>query len=521
MFRHFLSAACALLLLCSCGKDNSLLSLVPAKADVVITLNGEAALHSAGASIDNGVIKLPSTIEDEIPARQLRDIEPLLELGCIDPQEIVYFSCLQESEPLSGGAFIFTLSDRKKFIDLIEEGGYEHDSTSGDYTVYYSGSEWRRSYLVIFKEMAVVYSGFYTDDFDSFDPIRTTTKWMDKARENSFASTKVAERMAGKDFAMSFYIRSEYLDAEELTATSLDLRSLRSSHAVVTASFEGNDAIEATGCIISRDGEQIDIAGLSPVTVKPTKINKEALAYLQPNEVMVLASSLKDVDWSTYLDNVGAMLPRDQRAMVSLIEPYISQIDGTITLGFGPTQGLMSFFAVDRRQSLWPDYFTVSVVIELKKDKAQSMIDQIEGALTAIGVYVNSDEGDISVNLGDFSLYAGARSNFIIFSTRPISNGSNSNPAFTELKWNEYCSACGLVLTPDDKLMTDLKLDDYKFSAVMYNTDTRELKMRATLTGGTAQGLLERFFEVGFAAAHNGEQWYNRHEDEIKALSRW
>lgn len=136
----------ALVMTTSCsdnGKMKALLEQIPENTEVVCVGNVKTILESAGGSIEDSKIKLPSYVLDALPRQKANDIDKandFLKKSGIDLDACAIFGNYKDSRPI----ILFALSDKSQFIAAIEKDGYKETNFDGDAKLYkkkvYEGS---------------------------------------------------------------------------------------------------------------------------------------------------------------------------------------------------------------------------------------------------------------------------------------------------------------------------------------------------------------------------------------------
>ena len=100
-------------------------------------------------------------------------------------------------------------------------------------------------------------------------------------------------------------------------------------------------------------------------------VDSEALKYLTSDESLVMAFSLKGVDWNRVMELAGAGLSRSERASLVMIQPYLNAIDGTVAVGAGFADGMTSVSKIingNGSESLSGLSFTA--LVQLKEERS-------------------------------------------------------------------------------------------------------------------------------------------------------
>ncbi len=193
-------------------------------------------------------------------------------------------------------------------------------------------------------------------------------------------------------------------------------------------------------------------------------ISSDALALLGQDENVILACSLKGMDWNELSKQMSGItgMSRQERAMMEAVYSYLKSIDGTVAIGFGPTNGMGS--VNNMIAGINPmNQFSTTIVVEAKEGSAEGLVNGIKGMLTAIGAPITETSSGFSVSLDksgitDGTIYMSVLDNTIVIANHPIKSG-NGNAVVQKAELSDYAGAFCIGLYKDNQFMKDLKLD--------------------------------------------------------------
>lgn len=498
--RAAMAVALVALVLSGCSNSASkLLDKVPSGTDLVAVVDAEAILKSAGGSVEDSKIVLPKYVKDIVSDRDLDRIEPALKAGCVDLSALVFAGNYEESSPF----MIFNLKDGDAFRKLLRDADFEKDRSQGDFTSF-TTSDYHPTIAVTGNKIAVVYFG--VRNADEFNSLKHTRKLFEKAKESSFRGSKWGKHLGGHTAAMVMRIPQEAFDSYEFRNVPVP-QALRKASVLAYADLKA-DELTAHMELLDRDGKSIDLTSFAPKSAKfkPSDINKKALQFFHSNEVFVGAASCKDVQWEAVFESLAReMTSTGERTALAAIEPYVSNIDGTVAFAFGPVNGLTSLRNMRSVYYSNNPFGTISftAVAELKDDKAKSTVRQLKSLAEGFNMPVSETSKGFSVSQRGISFYVEAHGDFLVVSSQEISSKGNKNPTVDALDWGDYFAGMGVGLDEKSDIMRDLELRGYNISAETYCDSPYGIDFRLKCTGGNERGLIERIAKAAIAVADN------------------
>lgn len=500
LLTHFRTALVIVLMtLVLSGCSNSapkLLDKVPAKTDMVAVIDAESILESAGGSIKDSKIVFPQYFSNILSDSDMEKLEPVLKAGCVDLSSLVFAGNYDEISPF----MIFGLKDAEAFRKLLRDADFEKVCSQDDFVCYVT-SDYRPTIAVVSNQIAVVYFKVY--NVDEFNALKHTRNMFDSAKESSFRDTKFGKHLGGHTGAMVARIPSDAVDYYE--SCNIPVPQVVRNASVLAFTDLKSDELAIHMELLDHDGKTIDLMSFAPkgVKFKPSTVNKKALKFFHENEVFIGAVSCKDVQWDEVFEGLASQLTStSDRTALAAIEPYVSNINGTVAIGWGPVNGLASLNNMRRSYYYNINPFSAStftIVVELKDGKAKSTVRQLQSLAEGFNVLVSETSNGFSLSHSDISAYVEAYNNFLVISTKKINTGSNYNLTADFLDWGDYFCGIGMVLDEKSDIMRDLELRGYRVSVETYCDSPHGIDFRFKCTGGSENGLIERVVKAAIA----------------------
>ena len=511
-----------MILMSSCtgdGKMAQLLKHVPSTADFVFVGDVHNVLESAGGSTEQSKIKLPSVIMeimDSGSANNLDEFNDFLKDSGIDIDACGVFFSYRNDGP-EHPVLVFSLTDRKKFIDAIENEGYSdfddengvafykkktyESSTSSEYDDY--------SYFAVGDDF-----GYWIQDVwvgSDFKPQKVLSGFVDDLKDGTFADTPLGG-YAGKGNAMG--LAAKMPEGREFKA----LENLPIGAFCMYADLDG-DALTFTTKCLDRDGKDIKEDMLGKFCDIKAKVNSDALSFLGKDEAMVWAVSIKDFKWDKLIEYVEQQggISRSERAMASAVTSYLEKIDGTIAVGLGVTDGLNSFYKLAMEKDVFTE-LSATIVVETKEGKGKTVLSDIMGLMEQQNVpFSETTDGFEISDIPDVTLYAKRFDDVLVFSNHPIKKDAGNDVA-KQVKFTDHMGAFAIVLNHKDKLLQDLAIsNDIKVTAFSDEGGV-EGKMTLEITGGKGKGgVLAKLMQIIKDVYDNREslmQGFNSQRDD-------
>ena len=483
----------ALVMTTSCsdnGKMKALLEQIPENTEVVCVGNVKTILESAGGSIEDSKIKLPSYVLDALPRQKANDIDKandFLKKSGIDMDACAIFGNYKDSRPI----ILFALSDKSQFIASIEKDGYKETNFDGDAKLYkkkvYEGSSSEYDdygYLLIKDDYAYWIERVW--DGSDFKPASHLANVVEDAAKHNFADTNFGDYILdGNAGGIAFALPQELRRELRNNGVPSDLADLYSGYVCMRGELEKDKATVKVQ-LFDEKGEKFNCDKFKDYLDLSANVSKDALALLGKDEFMVFAMSAKNVNWDKYTDLIAQSsgLSRGDRAQLSAVTAYLEKIDGTVAMGFGINNGLKSIGSIAYQTDDMMSAFSTTMVIETKEDKATR---------NAAGFTIELQ--NITGKPGAF--YVKNVGNFIVIANHPIKE-SNDNPLVASSNLDEYLSVFCAGLSPDNQLMRDLNLKNNIKLLIGCKPNTSEAVMTLEVDGDTDAGIISKVAKMIF-----------------------
>lgn len=498
-----------MMLMASCSdnaKVKNLLEQIPANSDAVVVGNIKTIVESAGGTVKDNKIKLPTNIADGLPNDAmdgLDDVNELLKVAGIDPEACALVGDYECNSPI----IVFALDDKDKFIKAVEDKGFKEKNVEGS-AVFYTKKVYESDYSEGYDDYGyIAVNGSYAYwiervwEGSDFKPVRYLQKMIEEADENSFAETNCADfitsgNVGGVAITWPRKMRQEFRengvqsDVLSLLEGSICLRGdLSANKCTVEVKLFDEDGNEVAG---DRFKQFMDIS---------STISEDALAFLGKDEFMIYAASLKGYDWDKYFDSfVGAAnLSRSDKAQLDTFIGYLEQIDGTAALGFGITDGIESVVNMASESDVMSQ-FSATLVVETKDGKAGKLVNELKDFMEKVaGMPLNENAFGFSVDLDGSesgnTVYVKHVGNFVVIANHPIKE-NNNNPVVKKAGLSDYLGALYIGLYKGNKLMEDLGLKDDMSLAFYCKPNSLDMSLSLEIDGDSGTGILAKVAKV-------------------------
>lgn len=513
--------AMALATSCSNDKMSKLLDRVPLNSETVLVVDIATFTQSAGGDIKGGQINLPSSIENELPgkvAKELEDFNEDLKEAGIDPEAVCFVSNRKFLE--YHNLFIFKIDDKKKLESFLDDRRYREGLDDDDLTIYvckeetgWSGSY--KSYMAVKDSYAYYMPDVYSYDDMSFNAERSIEKFIEAAAEEPMGSSAAAKYVAkGNAAGIIFHVTKNL--REDMPS---ELKKYVEGFYCVKLDLGDND-LTMTGKLFNEEGKEKKWEDFGNFMDMNATIDKEALTYLGNNENVVAAVSMKDVKWNKYLDKMDEMLrlSRSERAAMDVAGGYLQKLDGTLAVGVGIKGGIEAL--ADLNMGYKPmEAMSFTLVAQTKDNKAKGVINELKTMLDSYNIPYESKGSGFSLKLEEgFNLFVEAKGNYVIIANHKISQGVNE--AVKAINMSDYFAAGAVVFTKDNRLMSDLGIENNMKATYTVDSKLCELTIKAEIEGGKAKGFVAKMLNIVIEVASKKkaiERKYEKRLDEIRA----
>lgn len=489
-----------ILLATGCGSNNlaELLEHVPADADFVITGDIKTILESAGGKAEGSEVKMPDyigTMQSDRDAREMeKDLQWLKNSGIDVTSGAVVFLKYQDRAPF----IVFTITDKDKLKKALEVEGFNENDKVDDVDIYVKkdegeyGSYTRNSYVAIDGGYGYWIPDVWSDDDKGMKMIK---QYLLSLSNNTMASTDIADYVSeGNVAGMIAKLPSELRREMAKAGVPEEMANLYSGYVCINSKLDGDEA-EARLKLFDENGKAKTTEDWNKMMDIKAKIDPEALAYMSPEESLIYAVSMKNINWDKYMDQFDSSgrLSRQDKSFLTIVKSYLEKFDGTVAIGVGLKNGKASIEAIDRGEKVL-DHLPVTIVAQTKEGKAASLIKDIKSLLgNQNELFYTSTSNGLRLTLPKEAgtLWLEAKNNMLILSTLPVKKGSN--PVAEHVNFQDYIFAAALHLGKDNALMRDFDIKNDLTATLAFDAEEGELVLKVKMTGEGETGLIERF----------------------------
>lgn len=418
-----ISLFAAILALAACGnKSNDILSTIPADAEIIVRVDAEKFLESAGCTIDDGQWTPGAGVErmrDALTSGMRDDIDNLLAaMPAVDAQNI-YFHTYKSRACVTVG-----VKHPGIMADALEKE-FGKPETKDGFQSYGHGILLRDDMLWI------------TNDSHAL------AESLDAAKKSSASSDKIFDKAFGSRSDDALTVVCNYatlLRANPYVAYSGVIGMMSDKYIAYGMKFKGNSAI-IDGGVYSADGEVFKAGGLV------ASVDDTFTKLLPANTLLAFAFGRPDEEITNQIiDQMGARVKSE-------VKPFVDALDGTFALAVAPPADFSNLLNL----SEW----TFTMAVQYKKDKADEIIAFAE-SFKDQGANVSelSDQVLISVPggigyLNPANFYLGYFNGMLVASTRRISADNDND---FKRYFNGYYSAAFLDMPADGDIVKGLHL---------------------------------------------------------------
>lgn len=462
----------ALVLLLSCtdnDKKDGVLERIPATADMVVVGNVNEIVASAGGTVEKSAIRLPRGVMEHLGgsnAFELKKINRFLKNSHVSMDACALFVPDGEKRSVA----VLSLTDRDFFSDAIKKLSYKKIKADSDMDIFVrkvsvaaDGKQSSYNYIALKGSYAYVIENVESDG--KFSPVKFLQKVYEDAGKKSFARTGFGKYIS-RDCAIGMAVVNSAEVRNSLGKAGMPsaaMAMMGESVVCMRGKFLANKCIVDMQ-VFDSEGNELSADRVAPFMDNSATINLRALSFLDERESLVYAFSLKDVEWDRMADLIaeGSGLSRADRAQLNVVMSYLSQIDGTVAIGFGLNGGIGSALSLYMGNEPLSQ-FSATIVAETKEGKAQRLLEDIKGLLEGMSVPFEEQDGQLSVNTAFMGiqgmLYAKCEGNVLVVANHPVS-GNNENIFISEPEIGKSRLALYGKLLKDNKLSSDLNIKD-------------------------------------------------------------
>ncbi|MCI6144891.1 MAG: DUF4836 family protein [Alloprevotella sp.] len=502
-----------ILLATGCGSNNlaELLEHVPADADFVITGDIKTILESAGGKAEGSEVKMPDyigTMQSDRDAREMeKDLQWLKNSGIDVTSGAVVFLKYQDRAPF----IVFAITDKDKLKKALEVEGFNENDKVDDVDIYVKkdegeyGSYTRNSYVAIDGGYGYWIPDVWSDDDKGMKMIK---QYLLSLSNNTMASTDIADYVSeGNVAGMIAKLPSELRREMAKAGVPEEMANLYSGYVCINSKLDGDEA-EARLKLFDENGKAKTTEDWNKMMDIKAKIDPEALAYMSPEENLIYAVSMKNINWDKYMDQFDSSgrLSRQDKSVLTVVKSYLEKFDGTVAIGVGLKNGKASIEAIDKGEEVL-NHLPVTIVAQTKEGKAASLIKDVKSLLGSQNeIFYTSTANGLRVNLPKNigTLWFEAKDNMLILSSNPIKKGSN--PVAEHVNFQDYIFAAALHLGKDNPLMRDFDVKSDLTATIAFDAEAGEAVLKLKMTGDGEAGLIERFLRSVIGMGKKYEQ---------------
>ncbi len=512
LFYHLGLCLSVIILTTACGSNRlaELLEHVPADADFVMTGDIKTILESAGGKVEGSEVKMPSYVGEMQSDREARNMEETLRWiknsGIDVTSSALVGLKYQDRYPV----VVFAIADKDKLKKALEVEDFTEKDAVDDVDIYVKKDEGyssytRQSYVAIDGGYGYWIDKVYSDDNEG---MKIMKQYLLSLSNRPMADTDMADYVSdGKAAGMIAKLPSELRREMAKAGVPEEMANLYSGYVCLNIKIDGDEA-EARLKLFDENGKAKTTEDWGKMMDMKAKIDPEALAYMSPEECLVYAVSMKNVNWDKYMDQFAsaANLSRQDKSVLTVMKSYLEKFDGTVAIGVGLKNGKTSIEAIDKGEEVL-NHLPVTIVAQTKEGKAASLIKDVKSLLGSQNeIFYTSTANGLRVNLPKNigTLWFEAKDNMLILSSNPIKKGSN--PVAEHVNFQDYIFAAALHLGKDNPLMRDFDVKSDLTATIAFDAEAGEAVLKLKMTGDGEAGLIERFLRSVIGMGKKYEQ---------------
>lgn len=482
---------------CSKSKVESLMEQIPADVDMVAVCDVKSLVESLDGTVNGSSIQVPDDVFSVLydsEKNRLNEFLSDLNGSGIDVGVCALFSNLNDKYGLY---IVVSVDDPDSFANTLKDEDYVKKDEKNGYAFYVKKSDCYTSFVVIKDSYAYLLPEVHAGGDDVLKQERHIVKVLGKAEKKPFSTTNMSKYIAesnagGMSLRLSDEVR-EFLEREGLPSDIAD-----KSTAYACCRFDLNDNIaRLTMKMFDKDGEVMKIDDFNDCLDMNATLNPEAMKYLHNDEFLLAGFTLKDVDWDKIGESLGDVLPADDMAVWIVVKSYLEKIDGTVACGVGIKDGKSSFFDIGSKPND-NELLAATLVVEIKKGKAQSIVNDMKVLLEKEGIPFNETAGGLKIpEIGDFAmitLNVEAKDNYLIISNFPVKQYDNAILKNLDLK--DFNAIAVLDLQKGNLILDFLGIDDRVKVVLSSNVNTMEVTLDLEFGEHGKKGLLSKVLKT-------------------------
>lgn len=389
------------LLSTSCGGvSQGLLDSVPASAAMVASIDADVILTQAGCQLTGDTViltpELSRILSDKATGALSAPVEVLSDLrGAVDMSHVILFALEgKENNPLLAAQ----ISDLDLFGTRM--AGMADEAAGTDLLDMYAVGDW---------SVAVAGDRMWCAAMSPSQLAETVTPLLSIKTSDSVASmTGIADFLTGGD-AFDFAVRPSAVNP-------LSGDSSSSRWSCVSGKIE-DSVIGLDFRMMESDGRLMNMAeGMQ-------EVDADFLRYVPQSYVFAAAAGFSpDYRWKEVLGSASLILGPARSSYLSVLDPVLSKIDGTVAFAAGPAAGAPAVARVGL------DTWDLLVMVHMPQVDVDNALSMLRSYASMSGLKMDTDNNVTVATMPDGSkIYAGNIDGYLAVSNRELdASGSNA-----------------------------------------------------------------------------------------------
>ncbi len=508
-----------MLVLAACsGSSNQtdLLEKIPANADFAAVGNAKHLIESAGGTVEDSKITLPSLITDLMSNGDKTEMDETLDMieksGVNIEAGGIVVNNLEKGRPI----FILGINDVDKFTKYIKEEYFNVEEEADGVTYYLKkkASEYNEEYTRV-QYIAIDGSYAYVSDEVSSKRKNELKEIIQNiiadAKKESLADTNFGSYISsGNSGGLYINIPEELIEGMEQTYRKMglptDFVEMLNGVICLKGNLTGNTATVGMK-FFNEDGSDKSVEFFSKYMNVNAKVSSKALSYISKDESLVYAVAAEDINWDEYMDMMGdaAQFDSQTRSAMTLAKTYMEKFNGTLAIGVGMPHGLKSISLLNDEENILKE-ISMTIAYETKDGEAEKLLKDAKSMLDGMKIsYTETPDGiTVSVPEGMGTVYAKADDNIIVIANHEISD-SNDNLAVSKINLTDYSGGIAFAIDKEHQMIKDLGLSNTIATGITFNAATMEGEMTLSVDGEGSDGLIANIIKACMKVAENEE----------------
>lgn len=442
-------------------KAPGLQSLIPADADILVSFDMSRTFENAGCEAGNSGITLTPTVKKLLEAAGTDEdaLSNISKMRGIDFANI-YVVASDIYGKKTKAALLTEIVDMNALTESLNNLDLDNQMID-DYMVYDASSS------ILIRDNIM-----WISDNDPSVAIKNVESIKSMAAEKSVGSVNWVSSYLASDRCLNVLVNFAGMPEDvkkQLNAQpsygAVSLSKLMEGRMALSFDFNGLEAVMKVNGM-DADGKAIDVTGAMG-DLKLTTINTDFLNYLSADDILVGAMSIpENYPWKEILSALAsnAGIPQVQLQMVL---PYLEDIQGTVAIAAGPTNGVASFNT--RSTSVAWD---AMIFVTLKAGKADQYFDLLSQMASSVGkMNLNKADKSLTVDVLDtIKLHLAVRDDMLVVSTHEIEKTGAS--VFSKSDFSGQYGTLVAKIGKNTRLAEDLQLPFGVYSGIFADDNT-------------------------------------------------